>query len=98
MAQHYQYEKRIAERKLRGRFCKNWWNALRMRVIGCKENRKAVHFKRREAQQGIKCWGCGKMGYCLWVCPNKAICPTKGEAQQRKVRRVEAKEEVVKRK
>ena len=37
---------------------------------------------RREAQQEVKCWGCGEAGHCLWTCPTKAACPPKGEAQQ----------------
>ena len=39
---------------------------------------------RREAQQGVKCWGCGEVGHCLWTCPRKAAHPQKGEAQQEK--------------
>ena len=50
--------------------------------MACEEERLAVHSKRREAQQIVKCWECGEVGYCLWICPTKAVHPPKGEAQQ----------------
>jgi len=31
-------------------------------VIACKKERMAVHSMRREAQQQMKCWGCGERG------------------------------------
>ena len=62
--------------------------------MGCEEDRKAVHSIRREAQQEMKCWGCGVVGHCLWECPNKAVRPAKGKVQQKEVRSVGAKEEV----
>ena len=66
-------------------------------VMGCEEDRRTACSVRRQAQQGVKCWGCEEMGYCLWVCPNKVAYPVKGEVQQKQVRKVEVKE-VVKRK
>ena len=62
--------------------------------MGSEEKRRAAHSIRREAEQGVRCWGCGVVGHCLWACPNKVACPKKGEAQQKEARRVEAKEEV----
>ena len=47
----------------------------------------------KEAQQGVKCWGYGEVGHCLWTCPRKAARPPKGEAQQRKLVCRECKEE-----
>jgi len=48
----------------------------------CNEERKVVRSMRREAQQEVKCWGCGEVGHRLWTCPTKAACPPKGKAQQ----------------
>jgi len=61
----------MAEREQRGRLCRNRWNALRTRVMGYKEDRKEVCSIRREAQQGVRCWGCGELGHCLWTCPSR---------------------------
>ena len=54
-----------AERELRGGLYKNGWEPLRSRVMVCEEERMVVHSVRREVQQLIKCWGCGKGGHCL---------------------------------
>ena len=94
MVYNCEYEKRVAAREQREELCSNRWNTLRSKVMGCKEDRKAVHSIRREVQQGMKCWGYGVVGHCLWECPNKAVHPVKGKAQQKEVRSVEAKEEV----
>ena len=71
-----------AERELEGESCENRWELLRCRVMRCDKEREAAHSMRREAQQEVKCWGCGEVGHCLWMCPTKAACPPKGEAQQ----------------
>jgi len=70
------------ERELRGGLQENRWKPLECRVMRCDEEREAACSIRREAQQGVKCWGCGEVGHCLWMCPTKAACPPKGEAQQ----------------
>jgi len=62
--------------------------------MGCEEDRRAACSIRREAQQEIKCWGYGVVEHCLWECPSKVAHPVKGKVQQKKVRGVEAKEEV----
>jgi len=62
----------MAEREQRGGLCRNRWNTLRTRVMGCKEDRKEVRSIRREAQQGVRYWGCGDLGHCLWICPSRA--------------------------
>jgi len=59
----------------------------------CDEEREAVRSMRREAQQEVKCWGCGEVRHCLWTCPRKAVRPPKEEAQQRKLVCRECKEE-----
>jgi len=61
--------------------------------MACKEERKVAHSMGKEAQQGVKCWGYGEVGHCLWTCPRKAARPPKGEAQQRKLVCRECKEE-----
>jgi len=48
----------------------------------CDEEREAACSIRREAQQEVKCWGCGKVGHCLWTCPARVAHPPRGEAQQ----------------
>jgi len=89
LACNCKYEERVAARELRGGLCENRWNALRSRVMGCKEKRKAACSVQRKVQQGVKCWRCGKAGHCLWMCPKKAARPENGKAQQREVRRME---------
>ena len=84
----------MVAREQRGGLCSNRWSALRSRVMGCEEDRKAARSVRREAQQETRCWGCGVLGHYLWECPNKAAHPAKGKAQQKKVRSMEMKEEV----
>ena len=85
MAHQCRREEIEAERELRGGSCENRWELLRCRVMRCNEERKAVHSKRREAQQGMKCWECREVGHHLWTCPRKAARPPKGEVQQGKV-------------
>jgi len=48
----------------------------------CDEEREVACSVRREAQQRVKCWGCGEIGHRLWTCPTKVAHPLKGEAQQ----------------
>ena len=55
---------------------------MECRVMRCDEERKVARSIRREAQQGMECWGCGEVGHRLWMCPKKAARPHKGEAQQ----------------
>ena len=71
MAHNYEYKERVAAREQRERLYSNRWNTLRSRVIGCEEDRRVVCSIRRKAQQGMKYWGCGVVGHCLWECPNK---------------------------
>ena len=71
-----------AERELRGGLDENRWKPLEYRVMRCDEERKVARSIRREAQQGVKYWGCGKMGHRLWTCPTKTARPLKGKAQQ----------------
>ena len=82
MAHHYRRAEIEAEREQRGGLQENRWKPLECRVIRCDEEREAMRSVRREAQQGVKCWGCGEVGHRLWTCPAKAECPPKGEAQQ----------------
>ena len=89
-----EHEERVAAREWRKGLCGNRWNVPRSRVMGCKEDRREACSIRREVQQGMKCWGCGVVEHCLWECPNKAVHPVKGKAQQKEVRSVEAKEKV----
>ena len=74
MAHHCRRTEIEAEREQRGGLQENRWKPLECRVMRCDEE--------REVQQMVKCWGCGKAGHRLWMCPNKAVCPSKGEAQQ----------------
>ena len=76
----------------------NKWEALRTRVMACKEDRHAAHAARGGVQQKRRCWGCGEAGHYLWVCPKKAAHPTRGKAQQKEVRRAVEGKEVVSRK
>jgi len=71
-----------AERELRRGWDENRWKPLECRMMRCDEEREVACSVRREAQQGVKCWGCGEMGHCLWTCPAKTAYPPKGEAQQ----------------
>ena len=57
---------------------------MRCRVMVCEEERLVACSKMREAQQVVRCWGCGEVGHRLWACPTKAACPPKEEAQQEK--------------
>jgi len=50
----------------------------------CDEEREAARSMRREAQQEVRCWGCGEVGHRLWICPTKAAHLPKGEAQQKR--------------
>jgi len=71
-----------AMREQKGESQENRWKPLECRVMRCDEEREAARSMRREAQQGIRCWGCGEKGHRLWTCPKKAVRPYKGEAQQ----------------
>jgi len=82
MVHHCRGTETEAKRELRGGSAENRWKPLECRVMRCDEEREVVHSIRREAQQGMKCWGCGGVGHCLWTCPTKAACPPKGEVQQ----------------
>jgi len=82
MAHHCRREEIEAEREQRGGLQKNRWKPLECRVMRCDEEREAAHSIRREAQQTVKCWGCGEVEHCLWTCPTKAAHPPKEEAQQ----------------
>ena len=53
------------ERELRGGLEENKWEPLRCRVMICDEEREAAHSSRREAQQAVKCWGCGETEHRL---------------------------------
>jgi len=82
MAHHCRRAEIEAEREQRGGLQENRWKPLERRVMRCDEEREAAHSVGREAQQGVKCWGCGEMEHRLWTCPAKAARPSKGEAQQ----------------
>ena len=66
---------------------------MRSRIIASEEERRAVCSIRREAQQLVRCWGCGEEGHYLWTCPKKVACPVQGKAQQRRLKCIECKEE-----
>jgi len=78
----------MVARDQRGGLCENRWGALRSRVMGCDEDREAARSARREAQQGVKCWGYGDVGHCLWACPNKAAYLGMGNAQHGEKRKL----------
>jgi len=59
MAHHCRRMEIEKERELRGGSYENRWEPLRCRVMRCDEEREAAHSTRREAQQEVKCWGCG---------------------------------------
>ena len=82
MAHHCRRVEIETKRELRRGLVENRWKPLECRVMRCDEEREAVHSMRREAQQEVKCWGCGKVGHCLWTCPTKVVHPLKGKAQQ----------------
>ena len=84
MAHQCKREEVEAERELRGGSDENRWKPLECRVMRCDEEREAARSVREEAQQGVKCWGCGEVGHHLWTCPRKAAHPHRGEAQQEK--------------
>jgi len=70
------------EREQRGELQENRWKPLECRIMRCDEEREVARSIRREAQQTVKCWGCGEAGHRLWTCPTKAVRPPKGEVQQ----------------
>ena len=82
MAHHYRRAEIEAEREMRGGLQENRWKPLECRVMRCEEEREAACSIRREAQQTVRCWGCREVGHHLWMCPTRAVCPPKGEAQQ----------------
>ena len=55
---------------------------MRCRVMRCDEEREVARSIRRKVQQEVKCWRCGEVGHCLWMCPTKAARPVKGKVQQ----------------
>jgi len=93
MAHQCRREEIKAEREQRGGLQENRWELLKCRVMACEEERKVGCSMKREAQQLVKCWGCGEVGHCLWTCPKKVACPEQGRAQQRKLVCREYKEE-----
>ena len=82
MAYHCRRAKIEAKREQRGGLQENRYKPLECRVMRYDEEREAAHSIRREAQQAVKCWGCGEAGHCLWTCPRKAARPPKGKVQQ----------------
>ena len=82
MAHHCRRTEIEAERELRGGLCENRWKPLECRVMRCDEEKEAARSIRREAQQEVKCWGCGEVGHRLWMCPAKAARPCRREVQQ----------------
>jgi len=71
MAHQCRREEVEAEREKRRGWQKNRWKLLECRVMRCDEEREVACSMRREAQQGMKCWGCGEKGHRLWTCPKK---------------------------
>ena len=74
-----------AEREQRRGLQENRWEPLKCRVMASEEERMVACSVRREAQQAVKCWGCGEEGHCLWTCLKKVVHLEQGEAQQRKL-------------
>jgi len=93
MAHHCRRTEIEAEKEQKGKLYENRWKLLEYKVMACNEERMVVCSIRREVQQIIKCWGCGKEGHCLWTCPKRVVHPVQGKAQQRKLRCVECREE-----
>ena len=93
MVHHCRRTEIEAEREWRGGLSENRWKSLECRVMACEEERMAACSIRREAQQLVKCWGCGEEGHHLWTCPKRVACPVQGKVQQRKLRCAECKEE-----
>jgi len=65
MAHHCRRIEIEARREQRGEFSENRWELLRCRMMTCEEERMVVRSARREAQQVVKCWGCGEEGHRL---------------------------------
>jgi len=65
LARNCEYKERVAAREQREGLCSNRWSALKSRVMGCEEDRKAARSIKRKAQQEMKYWGCGVVGHCL---------------------------------
>jgi len=82
MAYHCRRAEIEAEREQTGGLQENRWKLLECRVMKCDEEREAARSVRREAQQGVKCWGCGEMGHRLWTCPAKVARPPKGDRRK----------------
>ena len=82
MAHHCRRAEIEAEREQRRGLQENRWKPLECRVMRCNEEREAARSVRREAQQGVKCWGCGEMGHRLWTCPAKVARPPKGDSRK----------------
>ena len=57
MAHQCKREEIEVERRQRGGSIENRWKPLECRVMRCD--------KEREAQQQMKCWGCGEVGHRL---------------------------------
>jgi len=65
MAHQYRKAEIEAEKEQRRGSQENRWEPLRCRVMRCDEEKEAARSVRREAQQGVKCWGCGEVGHRL---------------------------------
>ena len=65
MAHQYRREEIEAEREQRGGLQENRWKLLKCRVMAYEEERKVARSVRREAQQVVKCWGCGETRHRL---------------------------------
>ena len=93
MAHHCRRMEIKTEREQKRGLYKNRWEPLRCRVMACKEERRVACSIRREAQQLVRCWGCGEEGHHLWTYPKKVVHPEQEKAQQRKLVCRECKEE-----
>ena len=93
MAHHCRREEIEAKREQTEGWFENRWEPLRSRVMACEEERKTACSARREVQQPVKCWGCGKERHRLWTCSKRVACPMRGEVQKRKLVYRECREE-----
>jgi len=89
LAHNCRNKEMVAVREKYGGQNKNRWKALRSHVMRCGVN-DVARPTRGNVQQERRCWGCSKIGYCLWVCPKKVAHLGKGNAQQKVVGRTKA--------